>query len=215
MTLADGALHVTGLTAAVAGGRLAGGMDLDVSGTPRLAVQGTLKGASLSGPLLDGTMDVTGGRLDVNATLNASGFSPGALLATLAGTVQATVSDGTLSGVDLAAVNAGLALPDSSAVQGAVMKALQGGSTDFGQLTADIAVQRGALNLRQGSLIAASGHAALSGTLDLPIDAADLLLAFTPAQPGAPAIGLRLIGPLATPRRTPELAALAGWLAAR
>jgi hypothetical protein len=31
----------------------------------------------------------------------------------------------------------------------------------------------------------------------------------------APAIGLRLIGPLATPRRTPELAALVGWLAMR
>ena len=215
LALADGALHVTGLTAEVAGGRLTGGVDLDVSGTPRLAMQGALKGASLSGPLLDGTMDITGGRLDVTGAVTASGFSPGGLLATLAGTIQATVSDGVLTGVDLAAVNAALALPDAAAVQGAVVKALQGGSTEFSQLTADIAVQRGAMTLRQGSLKAASGHAALSGTLDLPIDAADLLLAFTPARQDAPPVGLRLIGPAATPRRTPELAALAGWLAAR
>jgi hypothetical protein len=137
------------------------------------------------------------------------------LLATLAGTAQISVADGVLAGMDLPAVNAALALPDAAAVQEAVVKALQGGSTAFTTLSADITLQRGALALQHGTLTAPSGQAALSGTLDLSIDAADLLLALTPALQDAPMIGLRLIGPAATPRRTPELAALAGWLAAR
>ncbi len=215
VVLADGVLHMTGLTAEVAGGKLAATLGLDVSGSPRLAAQGTLSGAALSGPLFEGTVDVTSGRLDVTAKLGASGFSPGALLATLAGTAQITVADGVLNGVDLASADAALALPDPAAVQAGVVKALQGGRTDFSTLAADITVQGGAVMVREGALSAASGRAALSGTLDLPIGAADLLLALTPARPNAPAIGLRLIGPAATPRRMPELAALAAWLVAR
>jgi hypothetical protein len=215
LSLADGVLRVTGLTGTVGGGRLTGQFELNAAATPRLSVQANLAGATVAGPLLDTALDLVSGRLNASAALQAGGFSPGALLATLDGTAQLSVTDGTLAGLDLPGVNAALALPDAAAVQAAVVKALQGGATDFSQLSADLAVQRGAVVMRQGAVVAPAGRIALSGTLDLPIDAADLLFAVTPARDGAPAIGLRLIGPVATPRRTPELAGLAGWLAGR
>ena len=215
LSLADGALQVTGLTGDLAGGKLAGSLTLNAAGSPHLAIQGALTGATLSGPLQDGTLDMTAGRMDVSAALQASGFSPGGLLASLGGTAQAIVTDGVLTGLDLAAVNAALDGSDAAAVQAGVTKALEGGSTNFSKLGANLTIHRGAVQLQQGMLTTQAGQATLSGTLDLPIDAADLLLALTPAHTNAPAIGLRLIGPAEAPRRTPQLAALAGWLAAR
>ena len=215
VSLSGAALHVAGLTAEVAGGTLTGSVDLDAAGTPQVAAQGTLAGATLSGPLLDGTLDVTGGKLGMTAALHASGFSPGALLATLDGTAHVTIANGVLGGVDFAAVVAALAVPDAAAAQAGVLKALQAGSTPFSALTADLAVRRGAVSVRQAAITAEPGQAAVTGLVDMPIDATDVVLTLTPKEAGAPKIGLRLIGPAEAPRRAPELAALAGWLAGR
>jgi hypothetical protein len=79
----------------------------------------------------------------------------------------------------------------------------------------DLLARHGAVTLRQGVLSAPAGAATLTGTVDLPIDSANLTVTLAPTHPAAPAIGLRLIGPAASPRRTPELAKLTGWLAER
>ena len=215
VSLADGALRVTELTGAVADGQFAGTAELDVAAPPRLLVQGALHGATLSGPLLDGTLDVLVGRLDVQASLRAAGYSPGGLLATLEGAVQASVADGVLAGLDLAALDAALDQKDAATVQAGIVQALQGGTTAFTRLTTNASVHAGAVALGQTSLTSPAGDASLSGTLDLPIDAADLRWALHPARAGAPEIGLRVIGHAANPRRTPELARLSGWLAER
>ena len=215
VALASGTLRVSGLTAEVAGGKLTGAVELAGGSSPHLAANGTIVGAMLSGPLLDGPLDLTNGHLDATINLTASGFSPGALLATLGGTGSATLTSGVLSGFDLAGVDAALGLPDPATVQTAVARALQGGQTAFRKLTLDLTADRGAITVRQGSLQADAGRVALSGTLDLPIDAADMLFTLSSSRPGAPAIGLRVIGPPTAPRRTPELAVLTGWLAAR
>ena len=215
LALAGGTLRLTGLTAEIAGGKLTGALELAAESLPHLAAQATLAGVTLVGPLADGPIDVTSGHLDAAMSLTASGYSPGALLATLGGTATATLSAGTLSGLDLAGVDAALGLTDAEAVQKAVAAALQTGYTEFGKMSIDLAADRGAVTVRQGLLQADAGRVTLAGTLDLPINAADALFTLSSSRPGAPSVGLRVIGPPTTPRRTPELAVLAGWLASR
>jgi hypothetical protein len=214
VALEDGALQVTHVTADLAGGRLTGQFAVDAAAPPHVSVQGAVAGAEIGSPLLDGPFDLTAGRVDGTAALTATGFSPAALLATLDGEVHATVQDGTVTGLDLSAVTAAFGQPDSAAIQPAVVHALEGGTTGFSRLDAVVTARRGAVAVQHATLTAPGGTVALTGTLDLPIDAADLRLAVTPAVPGAPVVGLRLIGPGAAPRRTPELADLARWLLA-
>ena len=208
--LNGGSLRVTQVSGKLAGGLLTGQAALDTAGTPHLAVSGTLAGVTLTDP-----QAVLTGRLNAEADLTASGFSAGALLGTLDGTAHLAVTEGALGGLDLPAVDTALAAPDPAVVQAGVARALAGGHTAFTSLDANAAVHGGVVVVHEATLAAPSGRMALSGTLDLPIDAADLRVTLTQTLPGAPAIGLRLIGPAAAPRRTPELAGLAGWLAER
>lgn len=215
VTLADGALHVAGLSAGLAGGRLTGGMDLDVSATPRLALQGSLTGAVIDSPLVGGTMDLASGRVDAAAHLTASGFSPGTLLATLDGAGQVAVTDGVLTGVDLGSLTTALDAPGATAIQAGIEQALQGGGSLFRKMAADFIVHGGVVTVPHGTLAAEAATADVSGMIDLPAGSMDLQFYIKPAHPDAPVIGLRLIGPVAQPRRAPGLAALAGWLAGR
>ena len=215
VALEDGALRVTDLSGEFAGGRLTGQAALDAAAPPHLSLQGSLSGATLPGPLLGGALDLAGGRLDAAVALAATGFSPGAMLATLEGSAQATLRDGVLAGLDVQGVDDALGRANAASAQAGVAAALAGGATAFTRLDAAVTVQHGVARVRQAALEAPGGHASLTGTLDLPIDSADLQLTLAPAWPEAPAIGMRLIGPVAAPRRAPELAALAGWLAGR
>jgi len=213
--LADGVLRLDALSGIVAGGRLAGQVTLNAVGTPHVSAQVTLTGADIAGPLLDAPVDLTAGKLDGSIQLDASGYSPATLLATLSGTAQAVVQGGTLAGLDLTGVGAALAQPDASAVQAAIAAKLNGGATPFDRLEASATVNQGAITFQQAQLTAAAGTIALTGTVDLPADAVDLRLATQPMQPGSPDIAERLIGPVDAPRRTPELTDLARWLAER
>ncbi|MEJ1975174.1 MAG: AsmA family protein [Acetobacteraceae bacterium] len=213
--LAQGVLRIEALDGTVAGGHLGGQLTVDAAGTPHLSAQATLTGADIAGPLLDAPLDLTAGRLDAAVRLDASGYSPAALLATLSGTAQAAVQDGTLTGLDLAQVNAALAQPDAGAVQAGVSAGLAAGTTPFSRLDASATLSQGAVAFQQVQLAAAPGTITLTGTVDLPAAAMELRLATHPALTGAPTIPLRLIGPNAAPHRTPELADLARWLAQR
>ncbi len=97
-------LRLDSFTGSVAGGQLTGQAALMANGTPHLSAQAALANLPLAGPLLDAPVDVSAGRLDGAARLDAFGYSPAALLATLSGTVQATVQGGTLTGLDLAGI---------------------------------------------------------------------------------------------------------------
>jgi len=56
------------------------------------------------------------------------------------------------------------------------------------------------------------GGATGTGALDLPRGTLDLLLSATPVAE-APPVGLRLTGPVASPRRLPEIATFLRWKA--
>ena len=80
-------------------------------------------------------------------------------------------------------------------------------------MTADVA--SGNLRLRNAALAGEAGEVAFTGGVELPAATVDLRAALRPAVADAPEIGLRILGPIGSPGRTPELAAAALWLAER
>ena len=238
IVLMDGVLHVDNVAARLGDGTLTGRLTLDANATPRLSATARLDGAVLDGPVLD--LPVLGGAvlngaasepgLDLiagvaagSADVTATGYSPAALFASLGGSVSLTVRNGALSGLDagqllsvLQGVPASAASgPDGATLQSAVAGALHHGATPFTALTAAGTLANGLLTLTRGIIAAPSAALRLSGSLDLPGATEDLSVALQPAQDGAPTIGLRLIGPIAHPSRTPALADLTRWLADR
>ncbi len=213
--VADRVLHLDALSGTVAGGHVTGQAMLDATGTPHVTLQAALSGAEIAGPLLETPVDLTAGRLDATVRLEASGYSPATLLATVSGTAQATVQNGTLTGLDLAGLGTALAQTDAHAVQDAVSAKLADGATPFDRLEASASLAQGAVTLQHAQLTAGAGTVSATGTVDLPGDTVDLRLAARPAPPGSPEIADRLTGPSATPHRTAELADLARWLAVR
>ena len=209
MTLSHGTLSVDG----AASGGFAGRASISDANPPRLALAATLRGVKLDGAWTGLPLDLPSGTLDASVELSATGYSPAGLLATVAGPVRTTVSDGTLSGLDAGRVLSLLGSPDTAVP--AVAAALEGGSTGFSRLDAAATALGGVLLLDGAAAATPFGSLAATGSLDLAGAAVDLHLLLQPALEGAPAVGLRLIGRLAAPNRTLELADLARWLATR
>jgi uncharacterized protein involved in outer membrane biogenesis len=154
---------------------------------------------------------VTGG-FDVSA----SGYSPATVLATLAGHIAVTISDGTLSGFDLPHIQTAMENPDAAAVEAAAGDALAGGITAFDELQLAGALEHGDLMLETANLRGSAGEASAAGDVNLPTQMMDLRIVLRPSSPRpAPDIAIRLTGPLDHPQRTPELAGLARFVAER
>jgi hypothetical protein len=211
IALADGILRLEGLSARLGGGTVTGTASLDaVAEPPTVAVAASLVDAALDAPVFGrgarAGVELASGRADAALSLTASGHSPAALLASLAGELKVKASDGILAGVSLGGVSG--TLPDD-----AVRMALAGGTTNFKTLDLVLRAWRGTLQVVEGRMTGPSGTAMLSGSIDLPGETARLRLALLPAVADPPEIGLRLTGRLDQVRRVPELAGLARWRA--
>ncbi len=217
-SITNGTIRIDGLEAHVAGGTLAAQLSLNLATPPHLAVSGKAAGLILDGPFSGTPLDLVDGHLDVSADVSGSGYSPAGVLATLGGTLHLTVRNGALAGLDAGKVLAALQPGGTASIadtQSAVSNALGGGNTPFSQLDLDGTVSRGMITLSRGDITAPAGSIATTGNLDLPGETIDAHLAFRPALENSPLISLRLIGPVASPNRTPELAGLTRWLAQR
>jgi hypothetical protein len=209
LTLNDGVFRAQGLTAAIGGGAVTASLSVDSHATPPVfGLDAQVATAALSGPLLDLPLDLLSGTLDATAALTATGYSPAALLASLAGSLHLTARAGSVAGVDLAAATAAPNLTTDN-----VNKALAGGATSFDLLDLQGKIQHGSLSLDQTRLAAPSGTMSAAGTIDLPSDTVDVRLGLMPDVPDPPTIGLRLTGPFDSLIRTPELADLVRWRA--
>ncbi len=216
LLLRDGTLRVPRASAGLLGGTLTGTALLDAGADPpRLALTAGLQGATLPGPALETPVDLTGGTVEGRLDLQASGYSPAALLATAAGAASAHAEDGTLTGLDLAAASKALNGTDPAGIAAGVRAALLGGATPFTRLDLGMDLQRGIAALT-GLVTTEAGEVGVSGSLDL-LGASDVRLLVRPSvagpQPG-PELGLLLTGRGGV-QRTPELAGLSRWLAAR
>ena len=174
----------------------------------------TLNSQIQNAPVLDTQLDLTSGTLGAKLDLQAIGYSPAALLSTAAGTATLDVSQGALTGLDLPAISAALVADPAAAVT-TVRTALTGGKTPFRHLDLAADVRRGTATLT-GHLTADAGELGIGGTLDLagPADIRLQIRPAAPAPPPGPELGLLFTGPMAA-QRTPELAGLLRWLAAR
>jgi hypothetical protein len=103
LDITPGHMAASPLALGLAGGTASGHLDVDTStATPRLRLNGRLEGVSieeLMGP--DGAPGGLTGRLAGDVSLTASGTEIDALMKAARGTVRASVSDGTIPGMDL------------------------------------------------------------------------------------------------------------------
>ncbi|WP_141563097.1 AsmA family protein [Teichococcus rhizosphaerae] len=215
LRLRDGALVLEGARAQLAGGRISGALRLDGAASPPvLAVQGSMAGLSLPGPLTGLPLDLSAGRVEAALDLRATGHSPAALLATLDGQAKLSVRDGILTGADLRGALAAAERADLVAAEAGLRAALGDGATAFEGLDLAARIRSGRAVLEQGRMaMAETAGASLAGELDLARGGMDLLLALRDAE--GPEFGLRLTGPLHLPRRVPDLADWLGWRAER
>lgn len=219
LVLEDGKLRLDRAMARLGPGSVSGGINgslvLDaVSDPPRLSVTGEGEGLVVTGPVFGGPLDLVAGQAGLSFDLSAAGHSPAALLATLGGRVVVRVHDGLVAGFDLAATGVALQEADARTALGRARAAMLGGNTSFATLEAPVLVERGVAGL-EVQLEAPSGTAGLRGSLDLQGGGDNLQLVLRGPAPGMPSLGLRLAGSGEAVVRTPELAGLARWLAAR
>jgi hypothetical protein len=205
LSVNNGALRLDALSARLENGALTGSLSLDAGAVPpRLESDLVLASATPPGAIFDLPFDLAGGSVDAHSKLSASGYSAAALLSTLNGTLQLSVHDGVLIGVDLTKMGPKLADAD-------LLAALAGGTTAFSQFDVSASLRNGAALIGTAPFTAISGKGALQGLLDIAGQTAELRLAIRPAVPDAPEIALRLSGPLATLNRTPEIADAQKW----
>ncbi len=215
LLLSAGRLAVEDIRAGLAGGQLDGRLALDAAATPP-ALSGALGlvGATLAAPVFGTPFDIAAGQFQARGRFEAQGHAPAALLATLAGEGRFGVVDGVLSGLAMAEVAAGAALPDPAAAEAAIRAALDGGATAIDRLEGGWRAAGGLVTLEEARLVAEGGASgAVEGAIDLARGGIDLRMLVQPGPAEAPAIGLRVTGPAETPRRQPELAPWLRWRA--
>jgi len=241
VTLQSGTLRLDPFTARLDGAALAGSASVQATAEPPvLALTASLSGFDITGPLTGWPLDITAGQGEVRVRVSGAGHSPAALVATASGTADLALHDGVLAGVDLPALGSALAGAgaDPPGAEARAREALEGGATPFRSLVGNASLANGVLTLGDATLESAAGTIGLAGTIELPGSGpsagADLRATLHPdlghPDPGRPdlgrpdlgpdaaeppAIALRLNGPVQAPRRTPEVATLAEWLADR
>lgn len=168
LILRDGVLDLRRLTGRLFGGDLALKMRLTAKPKPGWQAVFTLAGADLSkaGGLFPGQA-FKGGLLDLEAELNASGSSPRAMVASLAGVVSVEMRQGIVSGFDLARINRRIAgQPDSIGLIELLTGGMSSGETRFTALSGKLGIKDGIGRFDNLSLRAVGGAALAKGKLD-------------------------------------------------
>jgi large subunit ribosomal protein L24 len=219
-------LALEGIDGSIAGGRVAA----DLTFTRRaegLAARGRLRltGAN-AGELLPGEGSLSG-RLTLDVSAEGSGMSPVALVGSLAGSGSFTLENARAARLDPAAfdtviraVDQGLPI-DAIRVRDRMDGALASGGLIVTLAEGAIAIDAGQARLSNPVVRAQRGDLAVSGSVNLAEAAIDARVTlFGSGGAGAPAdtrpeIGVALKGPIDTPKRTIDVAALTSWLALR
>lgn len=205
VTLNDGRLAARDLTLDVAGGQVAGNVGLDSRADPPVFnLEASISAAQMSHPLWDATVDIGSARVDGKLALNAIGFAPAALLASLSGGADLVLREGSLTGVALEDMSDDL--PND-----AVRAALEGGATPFDRAVLGLLVDHGVVRLGPSEMTGSAGRIDASGQVDLVAGRVDLRLGLHPAVVDSPDIGLRLTGGANGLTRVLELAELTRW----
>ena len=209
----------------VAGGRLTGSLAYQ-SAPDGLHARGkfALAGADVSALLLAGARPPVTGTLALSGALEGAGLSPVALIGSLHGSGNITLSAAHFAGLDprafdavTSAVDRGLAI-DPARVADVVSKALQSGRLAVKRVHGDLAVSAGQVRLTNFTADSTEAQLSIAGNLDLTGGMIDgrLVLSGASEQAGSrPDIFMALKGPLTAPERAIDVSALTGWLTLR
>ncbi len=214
LTVADGALRVEQFAGKLGSGAVSGGLAFDAAADPpEFSAQAQLTGVLLPNSPSDSPLNLLSGRADASLQLDANGYSPSVLLATLGGHATLTVADGTLSGFDLFRLKLAVEKADPKSAETEAVDSLSSGVTGFERLDLGASLAHGDLTLDRGLLTAVGGEAHAAGSLDLVRRTLDLKIALQPAVPSPPEVAIRFTGSIDHPNRSVELAGLARWMA--
>jgi uncharacterized protein involved in outer membrane biogenesis len=214
LTAVNGTAALETLTGKLLGGALTASARLATTG---FAGRFTIVGADIKEAKLGaGGIQVTQGRLDADAKWTGAGRSPFDLVSTLNGDGRLAVRDGLITGFDLPAVNQRLNnIENLGSLLGLVQSGLSGGTTRFSALNGTFRADNGVVSSRDLKLAAEGGTATAETTIDLPRYTQDTRIAFRLAEGSAPPLGLRLEGPLDSPRKVVDINQLQRWLVER
>ncbi len=226
LRLGESDLALQEIDAEIAGGRLTG--DLTAQRRPDgLAASGRIRFTSTSAAELLPGDGVLSGRITLDLMAEGSGRSATALIGSLAGTGTFMLEKGKVQRLDPAvfealvrAVDAGLPI-DAVRVRGWIEKALAGRALPVTLMEGAITIATGQAHLNNVTVHAPTTEISANGSFNLAdatIDAR-LTLAGVNGMAGVanarPELVITLKGPVATPNRTIDVAALSSWLALR
>src|SRR5436309_8844930 len=222
----QGQLSLQDIEGGIAGGRVGAELTLrrradGIGARTRVRLVGANAAELLPG---DGSLS---GRLTLDVTAEGTGMSPVALMGSLAGSGSFTLESAGLARIDPAAfdnivraVDQGLPI-DAIRIRDRVDAALARGSLGITSAEGAITISDGQARVSNPTVRAQRADLAANGSVNLidrALDARRILFAAGGAAAAAetrPEIGIVLRGPVDTPKRTTEVAALASWLALR
>jgi hypothetical protein len=207
-TMVGGAFHMTGGVAApaTAGGAVRTRLDLEIA---RVDLKQAMFNAA--------DIDIAKGKVNFKISLSGRGASSKTIARSLAGSGSLNVTQGAVSGFDLARVNQRIArLNDAVSLLTLLQTAMAGGTTRFSRLSGTFAVKDGVLRSNDVSIIADGGTGAGRLMVDMGRWLMDGDVRFRlSGNASAPPFSLRVKGPLDAPRRIVKANALQAWLAKR
>jgi AsmA protein len=216
----DGRLHLSPITAKLYGGRLSGSVAVDAQRNV-FAIQQTASGIDI-GPLLRdlANKDLLEGRGNVALDLHASGRTTAALKRALNGNASLMLKDGSIKGINLAALlrRAKAALGSREAAEA---QAAGGEKTDFSDLSASFVIKKGVAH--NDDLLMRSPFLRVSGAGDLDIGASTMDYLLKATVVGSPTgqdgkeladlqgltVPVRVKGPLDHLKYKPDIGAIA------
>ncbi|OLB70713.1 MAG: hypothetical protein AUI16_24900 [Alphaproteobacteria bacterium 13_2_20CM_2_64_7] len=221
----DSELALQGMEGRLAGGQAAADLTF-VRRADGLTARTQLRlvGANAGELLPEGSLS---GRLTLEATAEGTGMSPVALVGSLVGSGSFTLENGRVMRLDPAAFDAVIravdqGLPiDATRIRDRVDAALTRGGLGVALAEGAITISDGQARLSNPTVRAQRADLVAGGSVSLSDGALDARLTlFGAGGSGAPAdtrpeIGIVLKGPIETPKRTVDVAALASWLALR
>jgi hypothetical protein len=148
--------------------------------------------------------------------LAGAGRSPFELVSQIGGEARLKARDGSLAGVNLAAIRDQLDRLDRPADLFALFKAAVGGATRFSSLDGTFRVEGGVARSDDLHLVADGGDGRANAVIDLPDWTTETRVELRLAGlPDAPPLVLRLDGPLDAPREVVEVNPLSRFLTQR
>jgi len=210
----------------LAGGRISGRLAFERDGD-ELSARSRLRLTKADMTALSpGDRPPISGRLNLDAEIEGRGRSPAALIGSLQGKGFFSIEDGKFAGLDPSAFDAVIrsvdqGLPiEATRIKARMEEALARGALAV-QGDGAITAAAGKASLTASRLRAEGADLSVSARYDLVAEALDARLAL--AQPagtgngniGRPEIAVSLQGPIDSPRRTLDIAALVDWLSTR